>query len=86
MVGEHAEGVLIGASYYGQGLFFVLYNLPLHSHVIQKPEGSALSEADLPAQTQWVITTMPYDIRFNYRHVIPLPAATLYLRDELKAR
>jgi hypothetical protein len=32
------------------------------------------------------MTGKSYDIQFKYRHAIPLPAATLYLINEPKAR
>jgi hypothetical protein len=79
IVGEHSVGALIGATYWGQSLYYLAFNLPLHSYVIEKPAGASLSEADLPAGVEWVITAASYQIHFDYRHVIPLPAATLYL-------
>jgi len=85
IVGEQSEGALIGNSYWGDSLYYVAYNLPLRSHIMQKLANSVLTEADLPSRTQWVITNGSYDVQFSYRHAIPLPAAMLYLRD-LQAR
>jgi hypothetical protein len=79
IVGRESEGLFV-ASEYGGLEQYVMFQLPLRSHVTIKPPSTILTEADVPPSAQWVLTMKPYPVQFRHSKAISLATLTLYLR------
>jgi hypothetical protein len=79
IVGRQSEGLFVTPEYWGTGQY-VAFQLPLRSFVAIKPKSATLTDADVPAGAEWVLTMAPYTVQFKYSSTVPLGPLTLYLR------
>jgi len=72
------RGVVVGSQRYGR-LSYVLFGLSARAGVLVRPEGSIISDAELPPGCEWVLCDGNFSPRFRYQSILTSEHLGLFL-------
>ncbi len=72
------RGVVVGSQRYGR-LAYVLFGLSARAGVLVRPEGSIISDGELPSGCEWVLCDGNFSPRFRYQSILTSEHLCLFL-------